>query len=93
MKDKQLGNEVTAQKADWREQLDLSTPHALRQDTDPLYYNLLAPNQWPKEEISPNFRPIFEEYMAQMSGVSMFFMSLIAESLELVLSPSYTSRS
>lgn len=79
----QLGNEITAHKADWREQLDLSTPHPLPSKTDPLYHNLLAPNQWPKEEFLPSFQAIYEEYMRQMSDVSMFFMSLIAESLEL----------
>ena len=79
----QLGNEVTARKADWREQMDISTPHPVRKDTDPLYHNLLAPNQWPKDELLPNFRRIYEDYMRQMSEMSMFFMGLIAESLEL----------
>ncbi|WPH04852.1 Hypothetical protein R9X50_00774900 [Acrodontium crateriforme] len=78
-----LGNEITAHKADWREQLDLSTPHAIRKDTDPLYHNLLAPNQWPSETALPAFRPAFEQYMAEMSTVSTTFTSLIAESLDL----------
>ena len=79
----QLGNEITAHKADWREQMDLSTPQALPKDTDPVYYNLLAPNQWPKEDLLPGFRALYEDYMHQMSDVSMTFMSLIAESLDL----------
>lgn len=78
-----LGNEITAQKADWREQYDLSTPHALRTDQDPLYYNLLAPNQWPNERFLPSFRPIFEDYMKQMGDISIFFTSLIAEALDM----------
>ncbi|KAI7482304.1 glycoside hydrolase family 1 protein [Hortaea werneckii] len=78
-----LGNEITAQKADWREQLDLSTPHALPKPTDPLYYNLLAPNQWPSNSHLPDFQPAFEKYMRQMSDVSMFFTSLIAEAIGL----------
>lgn len=69
--------------ADWREQLDLSTPHPFPKPTDPLYYNLLAPNQWPRQSSLPNFQPIFEEYMRQMSDINLFFMSLIAESLDL----------
>lgn len=56
-----LGNEITAHKADWREQLDLSTPHPLPTEKDPLYHNLLAPNQWPNEERLPRFRPVFED--------------------------------
>lgn len=78
-----LGNEITAHKADWREQLDLSTPHPVRKPTDPLYHNLLAPNQWPSKQHLPDFQSVFEEYMRQMSAVTMFFTSLIAESLEL----------
>ncbi|GIZ42278.1 hypothetical protein CKM354_000555300 [Cercospora kikuchii] len=78
-----LGNEITAHKADWREQYDLSTPHDLPTDQDPLYYNLLAPNQWPNEKHLPSFRTIFEDYMQRMGEVSMFFTSLIAEALDM----------
>lgn len=78
-----LGNEITAKNADWREQLDLSTPHPVPGEQDPLYHNLLAPNQWPNDKILPDFRPIFEDYMAKMGEVSITFTSLIAESLGL----------
>ena len=78
-----LGNEITAHKADWREQMDLSTPQPLPKDTDPVYYNLLAPNQWPQDHYLPNFRLIYEDYMRRMGEISMNFTSLIAESLEL----------
>ncbi|KAK8194317.1 hypothetical protein M8818_007506 [Zalaria obscura] len=78
-----LGNEITAKRADWREQLDLSTPHPIRQPSDPLYHNLLAPNQWPSSTRLPHFRPVFETYMRRMSTVSTFFTSLIAEALGL----------
>lgn len=79
----QLGNEITAHKADWREQYDLSTPHELPTDQEPLYHNLLAPNQWPSEQLMPNFRAVFEDYMKRMGEISIFFTSLIAESIEL----------
>lgn len=60
-----LGNEITALKADWREQLDLSTPHPMPNlDTDPLYHNLLAPNQWPEVDALPHFRATYEEYVS-----------------------------
>ncbi|EMF14494.1 isopenicillin N synthetase [Sphaerulina musiva SO2202] len=78
-----LGNEITAQNPDWREQYDLSTPHALPTDQDPLYYNLFAPNQWPNEKLLPHFRPVFEDYMKRMGEISMFFTSLIAQSIDL----------
>lgn len=75
--------EVTAHKRDWREQVEFSTPHPVRTETDPLYYNLKAPNQWPREELLPSFRVTYESYIRQMSDVSMFFTGLIAESLNL----------
>lgn len=75
--------ETTAQAADWREQMDISTPHAERTEKDPLYYNLFGPNQWPSEKHLPEFRKTFEEYTAKMSDVSVLFTQLIAESLNL----------
>jgi isopenicillin N synthase-like dioxygenase len=73
--------EVTASHADWREQLDLSTPHPIPGPDAPIYNQMLAPNQWPKPELLPSFRPTYEEYIRQMSDVSTLFTSLIAESL------------
>ncbi|KAL8848942.1 MAG: hypothetical protein Q9221_006036 [Calogaya cf. arnoldii] len=78
-----LGNEITALKTDWREQIDLSTPHPLPTASDPLYYNLLSPNQWPDPNYLPMFRPTFESYISQMSTLSITFTSLIAEALHL----------
>jgi isopenicillin N synthase-like dioxygenase len=79
----QLGNEITASQADWREQIDLSTPHPIPGPEAPTYHHLLAPNQWPKAELMPSFQSTYEEYMRQMSAVSILFTSLVAESLGL----------
>jgi isopenicillin N synthase-like dioxygenase len=73
--------EVTASHADWREQLDLSTPHPIPGPDAPIYHHMLAPNQWPNPKLLPSFRSTYEEYIRQMSEVSTFFTSLIAESL------------
>ena len=78
-----LGNEITARRTDWREQIDLSTPHPLPSPTDPLYHNLLAPNQWPDASFLPSFRSTYETYIIEMSRLSTEFTSLIAESLHL----------
>lgn len=75
-----LGMEVTRFKVDWREQLDLSTPHPMPGPDDPLYYNLLAPNQWPS---TPGFREVYEDYMTRMGKMSIEFTSLIAEAIGL----------
>ncbi|KAI4216637.1 MAG: hypothetical protein LQ351_001126, partial [Letrouitia transgressa] len=66
-----------------REQIDISTPHPLPKPSDPLYYNLLSPNQWPDPSALPSFRPTYESYIRQMSALSLEFTSLIAEALHL----------
>ena len=78
-----LGNEITALQTDWREQIDLSTPHPVPNPSSPRYYNLLSPNQWPDPEHLPSFRPIYETYLSRMSTLSTEFTSLIAESLHM----------
>ncbi|KAK5198019.1 hypothetical protein LTR99_009436 [Exophiala xenobiotica] len=78
-----LGMEITRFKTDWREQIDLSTPHPVPGPDDPLYRNLLAPNQWPDPDALPRFREVYEEYMTRMGDMSMEFTSLIAEAIGL----------
>ncbi|KAI3555898.1 2OG-Fe(II)oxygenase superfamily protein [Colletotrichum abscissum] len=79
----QLSAEITAGKIDHREQIDLSTEHPLPGPNDPLYYSLLAPNQWPSESALPGFRATFTEYMDRMGQISIAFTSLIAEAIKL----------
>ena len=78
-----LGNEITALQTDWREQIDLSTPHPLPTSDSPRYHHLLAPNQWPDPSHLPKFRATYETYISRMSVISTEFTSLIAESLSL----------
>ncbi|KAB8338954.1 hypothetical protein FH972_021894 [Carpinus fangiana] len=78
-----LGNEITAGAADWREQIDLSTPHPLPGPGDPAWFNMKAPNQWPDPLTLPHFRPAYEDYISRMSKISMEFVSLIAEAIGL----------
>jgi isopenicillin N synthase-like dioxygenase len=79
----QLGAETTAHATDYREQIDLSTDHATRTPSQPLYRNLFAPTQWPSPSHMPNFRPVFSEYIQQMGEIAMFFTTLIAEAIGL----------
>ncbi|ETN46013.1 uncharacterized protein HMPREF1541_00196 [Cyphellophora europaea CBS 101466] len=76
-----LGMEITRFKTDWREQIDLSTPHPVPQPGDPLYRNLLAPNLWPDEAALPGFKEIYERYMLLMGDMSIRFTSLCAEAI------------
>lgn len=78
-----LGGETTANATDWREQLDLSTPHPIPGPDAPLYYNLLAPNLWPAPDLVPDFRPTYERYIREMGALSITFTSLIAEALDM----------
>jgi len=78
-----LGMEITRFKTDWREQVDMSTPHPVPGPDEPLYHNLLAPNQWPDPEALPGFRETYEEYMAKMGAVSIEFTGLCAEAIGL----------
>ena len=78
-----LGMEVTRSKVDWREQIDLSTTHPIPDPEEPLYHNLLAPNQWPDPTALPRFREVYEQYLTKMGAVSMEFTSLIAEAIGL----------
>lgn len=78
-----LGMEITRFKIDWREQMDLSTPHPVPGPDEPLYRNLLAPNLWPDEQAIPGFRKAYEDYMVQMGDMSMFFTRLCAEAIGL----------
>ncbi|EXJ53651.1 uncharacterized protein A1O5_13102 [Cladophialophora psammophila CBS 110553] len=78
-----LGMEITRFKTDWREQIDLSTPHPIPGPNDPLYRNLLAPNQWPDPSALPRFREVYEDYMSRMGDMSIEFTGLIAEAIGL----------
>ena len=78
-----LGTEITRFKTDWREQIDLSTPHPVPRPDEPLYRNLLAPNLWPAATALPGFRQTYEEYMTKMGHMSIWFTSLCAEAIGL----------
>lgn len=78
-----LSAEVTAGAIDHREQIDLSTEHAVPGPDAPAHQHLLAPNQWPSPTALPRFRSVFADYMVRMGAVSMRFTSLIAEAVGL----------
>jgi isopenicillin N synthase-like dioxygenase len=78
-----LGMEITRFKTDWREQIDLSTEHPVPGLDQPLYHNLLAPNQWPDPATLPKFRPTYERYIRETGDMSIEFTSLIAEAVGL----------
>ncbi|KAE8443277.1 hypothetical protein EG329_002065 [Mollisiaceae sp. DMI_Dod_QoI] len=78
-----LDAEITAHTIDHREQIDLSSTHPVPTPDEPLYRNLVAPNQWPSPSYMPNFQSVYSEYISRMGEISIFFTSLIAEAIGL----------
>lgn len=78
-----LDAEITAHTIDHREQIDLSSDHPIPRADEPLYRNLVAPNQWPSASYMPNFQATYSEYISRMGEISIFFTSLIAEAIGL----------
>lgn len=78
-----LGNEITALKKDWREQIDIGTELPPPSPLDPIYKNIEGPNLWPNPEKLSNFRPIINNYITKLTTLSSFFKTLVAESIGL----------
>ena len=79
-----IGSELTDNKIDYREQLDLLTEYpAYPSDVQPEYLRLDGPNQWLDDDILPGFRPLVESFIAQVSALANELMSIIAIGLGL----------
>ncbi|KAJ5480626.1 hypothetical protein N7530_006135 [Penicillium desertorum] len=78
-----LGAEITALKRDYREQFDFATELPAPGPNEPLYRNVVGPNQWPDETAIPGFREAFDTYLSEVSSLAELFPGLIAEALDL----------
>ncbi|CAG8888804.1 unnamed protein product [Penicillium egyptiacum] len=78
-----LGAEITALKPDHREQFDFATELPAPGPNEPLYRNVVGPNQWPDETAIPGFREAFDTYLSEVSSLAELFPGLIAEALGL----------
>ncbi|KOS36725.1 hypothetical protein ACN38_g12514 [Penicillium nordicum] len=78
-----LGAEITALKPDYREQFDFATELLAPGPNEPLYRNVVGPNQWPDETAIPGFRQSFDTYLSEVSSLAELFPGLIAEALDL----------
>jgi isopenicillin N synthase-like dioxygenase len=79
-----IGSELTDNKIDHREQLDISSenpPHPAR--TTPAYLRIDGPNQWLAESALPGFRETALEYFGFMSALANELMSVLARGLGL----------
>ena len=78
-----IGSELTDNKIDWREQLDLSTENEpWPDDALPAYLRLDGPNQWLPEEALPGFKAIVQEYLARARTTADEVMAALALGLD-----------
>lgn len=65
-----LGSELTNNKVDLREQLDIGVEHEALAQPHPYYLALVGPNQWPTEALLPGFRATVTDYFERLAELS-----------------------
>ncbi|KAJ7648521.1 hypothetical protein B0H17DRAFT_1103006 [Mycena rosella] len=78
-----LGAEFTKGRTDWREQIDIATPHicrAVEGRGDPDYWSLWGPSQ---VRAPPGFKATMERYLLDVQDLSYAFIGLLAEAFGL----------
>ena len=79
-----VGAELTDNRTDYREQLDVSTENpTYGHDVEPAYLRLDGPNQWPAESLLPGFRATVEEFFSRLGGVADQLMAAMSLGLGL----------
>jgi isopenicillin N synthase-like dioxygenase len=79
-----VGSELTDNRVDHREQLDVSTENpTYGADADPPYLRLDGPNQWLPDHLLPGFRPLVLEFFERMGALADELMEVIAVGLGL----------
>jgi isopenicillin N synthase-like dioxygenase len=78
------GAELTNNRPDIREQLDVSTENlSYPVDVTPPYLRLDGPNQWLDETVLPGFRDLVTEFFQRMSGIASELLEVLAVGFEL----------
>jgi isopenicillin N synthase-like dioxygenase len=79
-----VGAELTDNRTDHREQLDVSTENPpYPADAVPPFLRLDGPNQWLPEDVLPDFRAIVEELFARLGAVAFGLMEVLSSGLGL----------
>ncbi len=74
-----VGAELTDNRVDFREQLDLSTEHTpYPADAEPAYLRLDGPNQWLPEDVLPGFHRVVDEWFTRMRALADELMEIFA---------------
>lgn len=79
-----VGSELTDNRTDFREQLDVSTenpPYAA--DAVPAYLRLDGPNQWLPDDVLPGFRDAVSELFTRLGAVAFELMEVLSVGLGL----------
>ncbi len=79
-----VGAELTDNRVDFREQLDLCTANdPYTYDIDPPFLRLDGPNQWLDESTLPGFRPLVEHFMSTMGAIADQLMAALSSAFGL----------
>lgn len=79
-----VGAELTDNRVDYREQVDVWTELEPRpRDVTPAYLRLDGPNQWPDEADAPGFRALVERFQREMGAVADQLMAAMCVGLGL----------
>ena len=79
----QVGSELTDNRIDYREQIDLSSEHPpYPRDVDPQYLRLQGPNQWLDETFLPKFHKVVADWFVQMENLANRIMEILAVGLD-----------
>ena len=79
-----VGAELTNNRVDYREQLDLSTEHPpYPAGIEPAYLRLDGPNQWLPEADLPGFHAAVDEFFTRLSGLAFELMEVMSVGLGL----------
>jgi isopenicillin N synthase-like dioxygenase len=79
-----VGAELTDNRVDYREQLDVSIENPpYPADAQPPYLRLDGPNQWLPESVLPGFRGVIEEFLVRLGAVADRLMEVLCLGLEL----------
>jgi len=78
-----LGSELTNNRVDHREQIDIGVDRAAIADPDPYYLALIGPNQWPAPELLPGFRETVSDYFQRLASLSRELLRMMSLALGL----------
>ena len=79
----ETGSELTNNRVDCREQIDIGVDRDAILDPDPYYLALVGPNQWPSAGRLPGFRETVGDYFARLASLAREILRIMSLSLGL----------